>query len=166
MRTEDFGVDVSDERFPLTLFLWAYRRIRGSHVCVSSVTHPGRACCQAQLVESVRREHDRWFVPRVVATRGRSADAAELNDLNATVTSSRTSGRPVPVVASAGGLATGTALRATADEAGGSTAKLAVEAILEAGSYDLGPKATRMEDPGEWTEDKIRSAAAQIHSGS
>ena len=44
------------------------------------------------------------------------------------------------------------------------TARLALEAILEAGSYDLGPKASRMEDPAEWTEAKIREKAANIDS--
>ena len=39
------------------------------------------------------------------------------------------------------------------------TAPLAVEAILKAGSYDLGPKVTRMEDPAEWTESKISERA-------
>ena len=42
------------------------------------------------------------------------------------------------------------------------TASLAVDAILSAGSYDLGPKTGRMEDPGEWTEEKIREKAAKI----
>lgn len=42
------------------------------------------------------------------------------------------------------------------------TAPLAVEAILEAGSYDLGPKATRIQDPKEWTEDKIREKAKAL----
>ena len=42
------------------------------------------------------------------------------------------------------------------------TAPLAIEAILKAGSYDLGPKATRIEDPAEWTEDRIREKAAKI----
>jgi len=36
------------------------------------------------------------------------------------------------------------------------TAPLAIEAILKAGSYDLGPKVTRTEDPAEWTEGKIK----------
>ncbi|HIC84871.1 MAG TPA: ketose-bisphosphate aldolase, partial [Desulfobacterales bacterium] len=31
------------------------------------------------------------------------------------------------------------------------TAPLAIEAILKAGSYDLGPKVGRIEEPGEWT---------------
>ncbi len=44
------------------------------------------------------------------------------------------------------------------------TAPLALEAILAAGSYDLGPKAERMEDPAEWTEEKIRAKAAAIDS--
>jgi fructose-bisphosphate aldolase class II len=44
------------------------------------------------------------------------------------------------------------------------TAPLAIDAILTAGSHDLGPKATRIEDPGEWTESKIRVAASKIDS--
>jgi len=39
------------------------------------------------------------------------------------------------------------------------TAPLAIDAILEAGSYDLGPKVGRLEDPAQWTEDKIREKA-------
>ncbi len=35
------------------------------------------------------------------------------------------------------------------------TAPPAVEAILKAGSYDLGPKGERIEDPSDWTPDKI-----------
>lgn len=35
------------------------------------------------------------------------------------------------------------------------SADLAKEAILEAGSYDLGLKAERIEDPAEWTKEKI-----------
>ena len=42
------------------------------------------------------------------------------------------------------------------------TAALAVDAILSAGSYDLGPKVGRVEDPGEWTEEKIKEKAARI----
>ncbi len=42
------------------------------------------------------------------------------------------------------------------------TAPLALEAILEAGSHDLGPKAERIEDPAEWTEDKIREKAKAL----
>ncbi|MCP3983456.1 MAG: class II fructose-bisphosphate aldolase [bacterium] len=44
------------------------------------------------------------------------------------------------------------------------TASLAYEAILDAGSHDLGVKAERTEDPGEWTEEKIRIAASKIDS--
>jgi fructose-bisphosphate aldolase class II len=44
------------------------------------------------------------------------------------------------------------------------TASLAVEAILEAGSYDLGPVAERIEDPAEWTPELIREKAALIDS--
>jgi len=42
------------------------------------------------------------------------------------------------------------------------TASLAIEAVLKAGSYDLGPKVTRIDDPAEWTEDRIRERAAEI----
>jgi len=35
------------------------------------------------------------------------------------------------------------------------TAPLAVEAICAAGSYDLGPKGSRIENPSEWTKEKI-----------
>ena len=46
----------------------------------------------------------------------------------------------------------------------GDTARLGVEAILAAGSYDLGPKVGRIESPEEWTVDKIRARAATITS--
>jgi hypothetical protein len=42
------------------------------------------------------------------------------------------------------------------------TAPLAIEAILDAGSYDLGPKVDRIDDPAEWTDDKIKERAAGI----
>ncbi len=42
----------------------------------------------------------------------------------------------------------------------GDTAQLAVETVLEAGSYDIAPKGTKIEDPDEWTEEKIRQKAA------
>jgi len=42
------------------------------------------------------------------------------------------------------------------------TADLAKKAILDAGSYDLGPKATRIEDPADWTKDKIIARAAEL----
>jgi len=44
------------------------------------------------------------------------------------------------------------------------TAPLAVDAILNAGSYDPGPKAERIEDPAEWTSEKIIERAAMIDS--
>ncbi len=44
------------------------------------------------------------------------------------------------------------------------TAPLAIEAILRANSYDLGPKTTRIEDPADWTLEMIRKRAAAIDS--
>lgn len=44
------------------------------------------------------------------------------------------------------------------------TAPLGIEAILKAGSHDLGPKAERIEDPAEWTEAKIDERAAALGS--
>ena len=44
----------------------------------------------------------------------------------------------------------------------GGTARYAVDAILEAGSYDLGSEVGRKESPEEWTEEKIRSRAAEL----
>jgi fructose/tagatose bisphosphate aldolase len=46
----------------------------------------------------------------------------------------------------------------------GDTASLAIEAILAAGSYDLGAKVGRLEDPDQWTEEKIIARAAAIDS--
>jgi hypothetical protein len=45
----------------------------------------------------------------------------------------------------------------------GDTAPLAIEAILDAGSFDLGPKVDRIEDPSEWSEDRIREKARKLH---
>jgi fructose-bisphosphate aldolase class II len=42
------------------------------------------------------------------------------------------------------------------------TAPLAIEAILSAGSFNMGPKAKRIEDMSEWTEEKIRERALKI----
>lgn len=42
------------------------------------------------------------------------------------------------------------------------TAPLAIEAILKAGSYDLGPKIERLEDPADWTPEKIREMAKTL----
>ncbi len=44
------------------------------------------------------------------------------------------------------------------------TAPIAVDAILEAGSYDAGPKATRIENPDDWTPEKIAQRASAIES--
>ncbi len=43
------------------------------------------------------------------------------------------------------------------------TAPLGVAAILDAGSYDLGPKAQRLEDPAQWTPEKAREKAAHLN---
>ena len=42
------------------------------------------------------------------------------------------------------------------------TAPLAIAAILEAGNYDLGPKGSRIEDPSEWSNEKIVARAATL----
>lgn len=42
------------------------------------------------------------------------------------------------------------------------TAPLVVEAVLKAGSYNLGPKVKRMEAPSEWTENKIAEKASRL----
>jgi fructose-bisphosphate aldolase class II len=42
------------------------------------------------------------------------------------------------------------------------TASLAVAALVAAGSYDLGPKAGRIEDPAEWTRAKILERAKSL----
>jgi fructose-bisphosphate aldolase class II len=44
------------------------------------------------------------------------------------------------------------------------TGPLAVAAILEAGSYDAGPKGERIEDPARWTTEQIIERAATIQS--
>jgi fructose-bisphosphate aldolase class II len=44
------------------------------------------------------------------------------------------------------------------------TAPLVIEEILSAGSFDPGPKAERIEDPAEWTEEKIVEKAKNIDS--
>jgi fructose-bisphosphate aldolase class II len=47
------------------------------------------------------------------------------------------------------------------------TAPLAIKAILEAGSYDVGPKAERIENPADWTTEQIVKKASKIttHKG-
>lgn len=42
------------------------------------------------------------------------------------------------------------------------TAQLAVEAILAAGSHDVGPKSKRIEDPDGWTKEKIMERAKKF----
>ena len=42
------------------------------------------------------------------------------------------------------------------------TAELAIEAILRKGSFDPGPKAQRIEDPADWTPEKIIARAATL----
>ncbi len=42
------------------------------------------------------------------------------------------------------------------------TAPLAIEAILKAGSYDLGSKVTRIENPADWAESKITERASRL----
>jgi hypothetical protein len=44
------------------------------------------------------------------------------------------------------------------------TASLAINAILGAGTFDPGPKAHRIEDPAEWTPEKIVQRGALITS--
>ena len=44
----------------------------------------------------------------------------------------------------------------------GDTARYGVEALLEAGSYDLGPKTGRLEPLEEWSDDEIRRRAATL----
>lgn len=47
---------------------------------------------------------------------------------------------------------------------GADTAPLAIEALLAAGSYDVGCKSERIEDPAQWTPDKIVAKAALLTS--
>jgi hypothetical protein len=45
---------------------------------------------------------------------------------------------------------------------GADTARYAVDAILEAGSYDLGSKTGRLESLQDWSEEKIRAMAKEL----
>ena len=45
------------------------------------------------------------------------------------------------------------------------TASLAIEAILQKDSYDMGPKARRVEDPSAWTREKIMDRAKSLKKG-
>ncbi len=44
------------------------------------------------------------------------------------------------------------------------TAPLAIEAILKAGTYDLGPKGKKIENPADWTPAKIAEKAVKLNS--
>ncbi|MBW2028111.1 MAG: class II fructose-bisphosphate aldolase [Deltaproteobacteria bacterium] len=44
----------------------------------------------------------------------------------------------------------------------GDTAPLAIDAILRAGSHDMGPKGSPMEDPSEWIEARIKEKAKSM----
>ena len=44
------------------------------------------------------------------------------------------------------------------------TSPLAINEIIKAGSYDLGSKVKRIEDPAEWSEGKIAEKAKLLHS--
>ena len=44
------------------------------------------------------------------------------------------------------------------------TAPLAIEALITADSHDVGPKAARIEDPSDWTREKIIERAKTIVS--
>ena len=44
------------------------------------------------------------------------------------------------------------------------TAPLAIQAILDAGSHDLGPLASPIEDPADWTEAQIRERASALNT--
>lgn len=44
------------------------------------------------------------------------------------------------------------------------TGPMAMEALLRAGSFAIGAKASRIENPGEWTEEKIRQRAKGLNA--
>jgi fructose/tagatose bisphosphate aldolase len=46
----------------------------------------------------------------------------------------------------------------------GDTAPLAIQGILKAGSYNPGPKVKRLENPDDWTENRIKEKAKTIQS--
>jgi hypothetical protein len=43
------------------------------------------------------------------------------------------------------------------------TAPLAIQEILDAGSYEVGPKSGRIEDTAEWKEEKNREKGKKLH---
>jgi fructose-bisphosphate aldolase class II len=46
---------------------------------------------------------------------------------------------------------------------GKDTAPIAIDTILKAGTFDVGPKTERSEDPGQWTREKIKEKASKLH---
>jgi fructose-bisphosphate aldolase class II len=46
----------------------------------------------------------------------------------------------------------------------GDTDRLAIEALLKAGSYDVGPKGSVIEDPAHWTREQIIERAKGLKS--
>jgi hypothetical protein len=79
------------------------------HLRLSSVTRNGKTYQYAQLVESVRREHDGVPTHRVVANLGRISDPVQLENLKAAFAANRTGQRLAPVVSNAADPATETA---------------------------------------------------------
>ena len=79
------------------------------HLRLSSVTRNGKTYQYAQLVESVRREHDGMPTNRVVANLGRITDPVQLDNLKAAFAANRTGQRLAPIVSNAADPATETA---------------------------------------------------------
>jgi fructose-bisphosphate aldolase, class II len=48
---------------------------------------------------------------------------------------------------------------------GSDTALLGIEALIRAGSYDLGPKGNPIEDPAQWTKEQIVERAKGLVAG-
>jgi fructose-bisphosphate aldolase class II len=47
---------------------------------------------------------------------------------------------------------------------GGDTDRFAIEALLKAGSYDVGPKGSVLEDQAHWTREQIIERAKDLKS--
>jgi hypothetical protein len=71
------------------------------HLRLSSVTRSGKTYQYAQLVESVRRDHDGMPAHRVVANLGRISDPVQLENLKAAFAANRSGQRLAPVMATA-----------------------------------------------------------------
>jgi hypothetical protein len=71
------------------------------HLRLSSVTRHGKTYQYAQLVESIRREHDGMPAHRVIANLGRISDPVQLENLKAAFDANRTGQRLAPVVSNA-----------------------------------------------------------------